>query len=57
MDYIDYRERLGLAFNDNEKQEIFITRVFSYLKNNYSVDFSQEDEKEFCYQVGIPTWF
>lgn len=57
MDYIDYRERLGLAFNDNEKQEIFITRVFSYLKNNDTIDFSQEDEKEFCYQVGIPTRF
>ena len=57
MDYIDYRERLGLALNDKEKQEFFITRVFSYLKNNDSVDFSQEDEKEFCYQVGIPTRF
>ena len=57
MDYIDYRERLGLAFNDKEKQEIFITRVFSYLKNNDSVDFSQKDEKAFCYQVGIPTCF
>lgn len=57
MDYIDYRERLGLAFNDKEKQEIFITRVFSYLKNNDSVVFSQGDEKEFCYQVGISTWF
>ena len=57
MDYIDYRERLGLAFNDKEKQEIFITRVFSYLKSNGSVYFSQGDEKEFCYQVGIPTRF
>ena len=57
MDYIDYRERLGLAFNDKEKQEIFITRVFSYLKSNDSVYFSQGDEKEFCYQVGIPTCF
>ena len=57
MDYIDYRERLGLAFNDKEKQEFFITRVFSYLKNNDSVDFSQEDEKAFCYQVGIPACF
>ena len=57
MDYIDYRERLGLAFNDNEKQEFFITRVFSYMNGNSSVDFSDKDEQEFCYQTGIKTWF
>lgn len=53
MDYIDYREKLGLSFNDKEKQEVFITRVFSYLTGNSSVEFSNKDEKEFCYQVCI----
>lgn len=62
MDYIDYRERLGLAFNDKEKQEIFITRVFSYLSGNSKIDssridFSRVDEQEFCYQTGIKTLF
>lgn len=56
MDYIDYREKLGLSFNDKEKQEVFITRVFSYLTSKPSFEFSNKDEKEFCYQVGIKTW-
>ena len=57
MDYIDYREKLGLSFNDKEKQEVFITRVFSYLTGNSSVEFSNKDEKEFCYQVCIKSWY
>ena len=56
MDYIDYREKLGLAFNDKKKQQFFITRVFSYLTDNSSTEFSTKDENEFCYQVGIKTW-
>lgn len=55
MDYIDYRERLGLGFSDKEKQCFFITKVFSYLCYT-SAEFSWEDEKEFCYQVGIKTY-
>lgn len=55
MDYIDYREKLGLFFDDKEKQEIFITRVFTYLDNS-SAEFSNKDEIKFCYQVGIKTY-
>lgn len=55
MDFIDYREKLGLFFDDKEKQEIFITRVFTYLDNS-SAEFSNKDEVKFCYQVGIKTY-
>ena len=27
MDWIDYRERLGLDFDDNDKTKLFYTRV------------------------------
>lgn len=57
MDYIDYREKLGLAFDDKEKQIFFMTRVFSYLTSNSSIEFLAKDEKEFCYQVSIKSWY
>ncbi len=55
MDYIDYREKLGLAFNDNEKQQFFVTRVFTYL-NNSSAEFSHKNEIDFCYATSLETY-
>lgn len=57
MDFIDYREKLGLGFSDIDKQNIFMKRIKLLFINNYnSFDFTKEDELKFCYELGIQTW-
>lgn len=36
MDFLDYREKLGLGFCDEEKVGFAITNLISYAKNLYS---------------------
>lgn len=57
MDLIDYREKLGIGFSDIEKQKIFIQRIHTLFLRKYKIEFNQEDEIKFCYELGIPTWF
>ena len=61
MDYIDYRTKLGLGFDDKRKQDLFISRIQVFLQTNGSVPFLARHEAEFCYQIGeqclLPTNF
>lgn len=54
MDFVDYREALGLSFFDADKLNEFETRIFNYLDslvmNEFSVDFS--DYFSFCNESG-----
>ena len=56
MDYIDYRERLGIGFNDDDKQKLFIRRIHTLFLTKYKMDFYETDEIRFCYDIGIQTW-
>lgn len=57
MDFIDYREKLGLGFSDIDKQKIFIKRIKLLFLNNFtSLEFNKDDEIKFCYELGIQTW-
>lgn len=52
MDWMDYRERLGIGFNDNEKFE----KLKNYIGNHYQdISYSYGDESyiEFCNEVGV----
>lgn len=55
MDWIDYREKLGIGFNDNDKACIFITNVFNFLGE---VDcqggciFNDKEYAKFCIMTG-----
>lgn len=58
MDFIDYREKLGIGFCDKDKFEYFKTKIFNVL-NIVSKDYSSEcmDTKEyytFCNITGMP---
>lgn len=53
MDYIDYREKLGIGFNDEEKGEFFIIRFMDYISHCTTIPFSRENEIEFCYKLCI----
>ncbi|MCK9170003.1 MAG: hypothetical protein M0P01_06270 [Treponema sp.] len=53
MDYIDYREKLGLVFSDKEKQNIFISRIQVYLRSHSNIQFTEKEEQKFCYNIGV----
>ena len=54
MNYLDYREALGLCFNDKEKQKLFINRMQVYLQSQRLSEFAHEQEEKFCYDIGTP---
>ena len=58
MDFIDYREKLGIGFCDKDKFKYFKTKIFNVL-NIVSKDYSSEcmDSEEyytFCNITGVP---
>lgn len=57
MNWLDYRERLQIGFNDQKKFNYFITKIFNLLENYVANSYSQIDEIEyfrFCNICGIP---
>lgn len=58
MDFIDYREKLGVGFCDEEKAEYFFTKVFNLLDGmNHDYMHDQIDSSEyfdFCDSTGTP---
>jgi len=53
MDYIDYREKLGLGFSDKEKQNIFISRIQVYFESRSNIQFTDGQEQKLCYAIGV----
>ncbi len=55
MDYIDYREKLGLAFSDEDKTKNFLAKAYnSILETNFCDDAIDEmTYNNFCYLAGI----
>lgn len=56
MDYIDYRKKIGIGFNDKEKETYFRNCIFNFLDlmeiNKYT-EYNSEDLFRFCCNVGI----
>ena len=52
MRYIDYRERLGIGFNDKGKEQLFVNRM--RLVFQQYLGFSPAHRSRFCYAVGLP---
>lgn len=62
MDFIDYREKLGIGFCDEEKFTYFLSRFFSKLEEPTKVPMSvrlipPKDYRAFCDLVGVPIDF
>ena len=55
MDWLDYREKLGLGFSDEEKGKLFIvnmTNAFSYFNKNNQRPISEVSYFRFCSTTG-----
>ena len=56
MDWLDYREKLGIGFNDEKKVEYFKIRMFNVLKKfdqAAATCFRYGEYFEFCNMIGI----
>lgn len=52
MDWIDYKERLGIGFSDKQKEKHFITNMFNYF-NNVNIIVGEKSYFEYCLEIGI----
>lgn len=52
MDHFDYREQLGIGFSDKGKQKLFVSRIQVFLQAQKDIPFDEQQETEFCYQIG-----
>ena len=57
MDWIDYREKLGIGFSDERKVDYFVTKIFNFL-NSLSEDYrsgciTSKEYLEYCNMVGV----
>lgn len=54
MDFIDYREKLGIGLKDKEVEQLFFTRIFNVLDGLYPMynQLSVSEYSEFCKKTG-----
>lgn len=52
MDWLDYRQALGLSFNDNQKKGLFIKRIEVFMRSGKRYSFAERDEIAFAYMIG-----
>lgn len=52
MDWLDYRQALGLSFDDNQKRNLFIKRIEVFMRSGKRYSFSERDEIDFAYMIG-----
>lgn len=53
LDYIDYRKKLGLSFNDGDKIKFFTKKIKIYFQAHSNYIFSEQDEIDFCIKIGV----
>lgn len=56
MDFIDYRSKLGVGFNDRELENLFFNRIFNALDelSDMHGQISSSEYFQFCRQTGYP---
>lgn len=55
MDWIDYREKLGIGFDDKEKSRLFYSRmsnILDELENDYDICVTAPEYRNFCMDTG-----
>lgn len=54
MDFIDYRKKLGIGFDNKELENQFFNRILSVLENSTSIgeEISVQEYYDFCYEIG-----
>lgn len=55
MDFIDYRKKLGIGFNDRELENIFFNRIFNVLGGLADMEYqiSSKEYADFCHAIGF----
>lgn len=56
MDFIDYRDKLGIGFDNRELENLFFNRMFNVLDDLYDMNnqISESEYTNFCIQTGHP---
>lgn len=58
MDWLDYREKLGIGFKDDRKFSFFLVKVYNILRSFTNVSdygfLSTTEYQQFCMSTGIP---
>jgi hypothetical protein len=52
MDWLDYRQALGLSFNDDQKKSLFIKRIEVFMQSGENCPFEEQDEIGLAYMIG-----
>ena len=52
MDWLDYRQALGLSFNGDQKKNLFIKRIEVFMRSGKRYSFAERDEIAFTYMIG-----
>lgn len=54
MDFVDYREKLGIGLQDKELEKLFFSRIFNGLNNMYAMKIQISDIEyfDFCQKTG-----
>lgn len=54
MKWIDYRNKLGIAFSDNDKAKILANKIATFIKNGaLNSSYTTDDYYRFCLMTGI----
>ena len=56
MDWLDYREKLGIGFSDEEKGKLFIGKVQNFIYSASRCPFEEQDEMNFCNEIGCASF-
>ena len=57
MNWLDYREQLGIGFNDEQKTQHFLNKIINklkYIKSDMMIQINEKEYYEFCSMIGIP---
>ncbi len=52
MKWVDYRKKLGIGFDDNQKFNMLSAILINYVKNVIGDNFDEDSYLEYCQMVG-----
>lgn len=52
LDWLDYRDKLGIGFSDKEKGKYFIGKMQNFIYSASRCPFEEQDELNFCNEIG-----
>lgn len=54
MNFIDYRKKLGIGFENDKVKEMFFNRIIGFLENNPGIktQMTEHEYLDFCFQIG-----